>query len=265
MVYLSEDDVPGPATGGRRRRRGLRLPAGRVPTTDPACILQIADYSAPFASNFLSSLFRLEGLVRDRLGLRTVYVLPEAARERPWIRTAQDAGAIVEFLERGGSHRQRIRTLRCLGLEHRAALLHTHFGTFDADAAVAAWRLGRPVVWHMHSPFLTAGSWRRGVGEPVKFGLRARLLVGRLGGASPPRGAGAGAALIEPLLAEPEHDHPLRPLELGPEAPLREAACLLQLVGRHRLGRDLPQLAGDRRDGARCRLPARTDPRWLNA
>ncbi|HII40167.1 MAG TPA: glycosyltransferase family 4 protein [Thermoplasmata archaeon] len=191
-----------------------------MPTTDPACILQIADYSAPFASNFLSSLFRLEGLVRDRLGLRTAYVLPEAARERPWIRTAQDAGAIVEFLERGGSHRQRIRTLRCLGLEHRAALLHTHFGTFDADAAVAAWRLGRPVVWHMHSPFLTAGSWRRGVGERIKFGLVARLLVDRIVAVSPSvaEGAVAGGAPRSKFSVvlngiDVERAHPLDPAD----------------------------------------------------
>lgn len=154
-------------------------------------MLQIADYSAAFSSNFLSSLFRLQGLVHDRLGLETVYVFPEAARERTWIRAAQDTGAAVTFLERGGSHRTRVRTLERLGREHNAAVFHSHFGTFDVDAAYAAWRLGRPTVWHMHSPFLAAGTLRRRVGERLKFGLVARVLVDRIVAVSPSVAQGA--------------------------------------------------------------------------
>jgi len=158
--------------------------------------LQIADYSAAFSTNFLSSLFRLEELVRDRLALGTVYVFPETARARPWIRAAQDAGAAVEFIDRSGSHRTRIRTLRHLGQEHRAAVFHTHFGTFDVDAAYAASRLRRPTVWHMHSPFLAQGTLRRRVGERLKFTLVAPLLVDRIVAVSPSvaEGAIAGGA-----------------------------------------------------------------------
>ncbi len=190
------DDIPGSRPGDDGVEETRRLRRGRWPTADPDCVLQIADYSAPFASNFLASMFRLSDLVRDRLGLATVYVFPEAARERPWVREVRAAGAGVEFLPRAGSHRQRVAALRHWGRDHHAALFHTHFGTFDVDAAYAAWRLGRPIVWHMHSPFLTAGSWRRSFGERLKFRLLARLLVDRIVAVSPSvaEGAIAGGA-----------------------------------------------------------------------
>ena len=53
---------------------------------------------------------------------------------------------------------------------------------------------------------------------------------------------GSVARALEHLAAKPEHDRPVRALELEDEAPLREVARLLQLVGGHRLVRDPPEL-----------------------
>ncbi len=163
---------------------------------DQGCIMQIADFSAAFASNFVSSLLRLQGAVRDQLGLETFYVLPTSARARPWIAALETTGAAVGFIDKSGSHRERVQHLVRMAKDRHAALLHTHFGTFDVDAAYAGSRLRRPVVWHMHSPFLTAGSWRRQIGERLKFALVARICVDRIIAVSPSvaNGAIAGGA-----------------------------------------------------------------------
>ncbi len=149
------------------------------------CVLQIADYSAAFSSNFISSLLRLHEAVRNRLGFDTVFVFPEGARGRSWLPSIQDAGAVVRFVAKGDPHRERIRTLKQLGKEYRAVIYHTHFGTFDVDAAYAAARMGCPSIWHMHSPFIENGTLRQRIGERIKFGVVARLLVDRIVAVSP--------------------------------------------------------------------------------
>ena len=58
---------------------------------------------------------------------------------------------------------------------------------------------------------------------------------------------GLGRAPLEHLAAQAEQDQPLRALELEHEPALREVLRLLELVRRHRLGRDLAELAEDRR------------------
>ena len=138
------------------------------------CVLQVADYSAAFFSNFLSSLLRLQRAVRDGLDLESVFVFPESARSRPWLRAVEEGGARVEFCDRNASHRDRIRALRDIGREHNARLYHSHFGTFDVDVAYVAARAGVPVAWHMHSPYPEDGGLRRRVGERNRPGPAGR-------------------------------------------------------------------------------------------
>jgi glycosyltransferase involved in cell wall biosynthesis len=152
---------------------------------EDSCILHVADYSAAFFSNFLASLVHLKREVASQLGLGTVLVFPQTARDRLWMRSLVDSGAVVEFVDRGGSHRERTRTLIALARKHRASLIHTHFGTFDVDAAYAASRTKTPVVWHMHSPYPDQGSARQRLGERVKFALLARIWVDRIVAVSP--------------------------------------------------------------------------------
>ena len=59
-------------------------------------------------------------------------------------------------------------------------LFHSHFGTFDVDAAYSAACLRAAAIWHMHSPYPTFGQLRKRVGERLKFLIVARLLVDRV-------------------------------------------------------------------------------------
>ncbi len=181
------------------------------------CILQVADYSAAFFSNFLSSLLRLQRSVRDELDLESVFVFPESARSRPWLRAVAEAGVRVEFCDRDASHRERIRRLRDIGREHNACLYHSHFGTFDADVAYVAARAGAPVVWHMHSPYPEEGGLRQRVGERLKFTLLPRWFVDRVVAVSPSVAEsatrhGAPASRFVTILSGIDTDraHPLR-------------------------------------------------------
>ena len=148
-------------------------------------ILHVADYSSAFASAFIASVLRLEGVVRDRLGLRTVLALPEGARAKPWLHPIEEAGVVVRFIEKASSHHSRIRSLSRLGNEWESRILHTHFGTFDVDAAVAAKGLESAAIWHMHSPFTGGATLRHDLGERAKFAIAARLLAGRIVAVSP--------------------------------------------------------------------------------
>ncbi len=148
-------------------------------------VLHVADYSATFYSNFLSSLVRLQVPVERELGLKSAFVFPEAARDGIWVRQFIEAGIEVSFIDRAGSHWDRTRMLRRMARGQRAALYHSHFGTFDADVAYAGLSAGVPVVWHMHSPYPEAGTMRQRLGERAKFGLIARALVDRIIAVSP--------------------------------------------------------------------------------
>jgi glycosyltransferase involved in cell wall biosynthesis len=155
------------------------------PSTSGRCVVHVADFSAPFETNFVSSLVNLSKAAQAHLGLDSVFVFPERARGLGWLREISEAGIPVRFLELNSSHRDRVAALRRIGTESRSVIFHSHFGTFDVDVAYAASRVGAAAIWHMHSPYPSFRELRRRVGERIKFLLLARVLVDRIVAVSP--------------------------------------------------------------------------------
>ncbi len=142
--------------------------------------MHIADYSSPLVTNFISSILDLSRTSLARLGLRSVIVLPESVRGKPVTRFVQDQGVDVEFIEKNGTHKERVRSILRAGSDYRPVILHSHFGTFDVDVAVAGISLGSHTIWHMHSPFLRRATMRSELGELLKFSTIGRLFVERI-------------------------------------------------------------------------------------
>jgi len=155
------------------------------PALSGRSVVHVADFSPPFATNFVSSLLNLDKAIRAQLGLRSLFVFPEQARRRPWLHQIEDAGVLVRFIEPNSSHRIRIRALKRIGKESDAVLFHSHFGTFDVDVAYAASRAGAAAIWHMHSPYPSFGQVRKRVGERFKFVFVARAFVDCIVAVSP--------------------------------------------------------------------------------
>ena len=147
---------------------------------NPRCIVQVADYRAPFSTNFDVSLLELGRQVRDRLDLDSAFVFSRGAVGRPWLAKIRAEGIPVRFLDRDATHRDRVRALRRIAEETQATLLHTHFGTFDVDAAFVASRLSCGILWHMHSPYPIGATLRGRLGERAKFQVVGRLFVDRI-------------------------------------------------------------------------------------
>ncbi len=115
-------------------------------------IIQIADYGGPYRGSFIPSLLRLRESALETMGLDTIFVFSDAARCRPWVAHLANAGARVAFIERGAPRGSRLRTITRIAQERSGSLLHSHFGSFDIDCALAG-RLshGSTVLWHAHS------------------------------------------------------------------------------------------------------------------
>jgi glycosyltransferase involved in cell wall biosynthesis len=130
-------------------------------------IVQIADFAPTYSGNFIASL-RAAARECDSHGYRTVFVLPETARSRAWAEDLErDTGSRLYFLQRESTTWRKALELARIARDENAAILHTHFSTFDVAAWMAKMMLWpsrqTAVVWHEHSTFSgakNAAAWR---------------------------------------------------------------------------------------------------------
>lgn len=146
-------------------RRGAR-------TVDAPTLVIAADFAARHPGNFLRSQFAVADAVRERLGLHTMFVLPERARKRYWTSDIRDAGFGCEFLPRREPSRG--RALFELSRRSDARIVHSHYTWFDIDALYAAKRTGAAVVWHVRNGLLDY-PWTLRMSDVVKARVLGRL------------------------------------------------------------------------------------------
>lgn len=145
-----------------------------------ASIVQVADYSPNYSGNFIASLRALAAQY-GKLGLRPVWVFPDEARSRAWLKELADdpAASVYVLPRRRTGHLRYAWELAHIIWREKSAILHTHFSRFD----IAAWMAkamcalaGKHVelVWHQHSAFAPRSSRTRLALDALKLGMLGR-------------------------------------------------------------------------------------------
>lgn len=145
-------------------------------------VVHVAEFGAPYASNFISSLQALGPCLKE-VGLRQVLVLPARAKRRSWAVDWQASETPLFFLsernlwERG---KEVARIVRQQG----GILIHSHFCPADWISWFAWLRLKSmagsavpvpPLMWHYQSPPVSDGLARHVLG-PLKYRLLGRSI-----------------------------------------------------------------------------------------
>src|SRR6266850_1278619 len=163
-----------------------RLNSRSTPPLSPSqqnTIVHVADFGAPYAGNFLSSLQAL-GSRLDEAGLRQILVLPARARQKRWATDWQFSKTMPIFFLSEASLWTHAREVASIVQEQSGILIHTHFCPADWIGWVARARLQTaarrrysclPLVWHYHSPPVTAGKLRLLLG-PLKYRVLSRSI-----------------------------------------------------------------------------------------
>lgn len=134
-----------------RSGRDSRVPPGYRRRVPSRTLIHVCDYGAPYLGNFLPSQLRVGDAVRERMGLDFRFVFPTRAQGRPWLEEIDRRGFGFDFLEKERSRPSRAARLRAIARRHGAAILHSHYFTFDIDCAIAAAGRGAGVVWHVRN------------------------------------------------------------------------------------------------------------------
>lgn len=141
-------------------------------------IIQAADYAPTYSGNFIASLQAAAGECRAH-GYRVVWVLPDIVTNYDWFRQLSAEKDFTAYtLARGLGWVAYAKALSRIAIAENAALIHTHFSTYDISAwlaqAVCAVNSRRVrLVWHAHSAF-TENSRTRRIKDFVKLGLLGR-------------------------------------------------------------------------------------------
>lgn len=143
-------------------------------------IVQIADYGAPYAGNFISSLLCLHEAVATELKVDTVFVFPESARQRPWITMVQNQKIPVLFIDKSMRLVKRLQALHSIAESSNALLLHSHFTEFDLDATWVAHRMRIKSVWHVHSKLHGRYKVKQRMKDLLKMRMVAKSWVDRI-------------------------------------------------------------------------------------
>jgi glycosyltransferase involved in cell wall biosynthesis len=140
-----------------------------------SAVVQVCDYAAPYAGNFIASLLATGDAVRERLGRDYVFVFPEPARGRPWIELLRARGYKPCFIPPTRTLRGDLRPLLRIAADARAELIQTHFTRFDLPAGLVGRRLGAKVIWTSHM-----GTWNHTWQQRLRRMVKARVLAGLL-------------------------------------------------------------------------------------
>ena len=120
-------------------------------------VLELMNYAAPYAGNFLSSIRALASALRER-GTDMVLVFPARARERSWA-PALEKGYAVYYLPDGTAAAARL--LRRIFRKHDVVCVHSHFtdSHFYLPLRIASCVKPIPHIYHAHSiPHFSRGS-----------------------------------------------------------------------------------------------------------
>jgi glycosyltransferase involved in cell wall biosynthesis len=152
---------------------------GASPTRNT--IVHVAEFGAPYASNFISSLQALGRSLKDA-GLRQVLILPARAKRRNWVADWQAKKETPLYFLSEGSLWQRAGEVAAIVQEEGGALIHSHFCPADWITWLARIRLAfragdqlPPLIWHYQSPPVSAGLTRCFLG-PLKYRLLSRSI-----------------------------------------------------------------------------------------
>ncbi len=156
-------------------------PATAAPKSPGNTIVHVAEFGAPYASSFVSSLRALTPCL-ERAGLRQVLVLPARARQRQWaIDWAAEQETPLFFLS-AGTLWARAKEVASIVQREGAVLIHSHFCPADWITWFARLRLRTtfaspipPLVWHYQSPPISDGFARHLLG-PFKYRWLARSI-----------------------------------------------------------------------------------------
>lgn len=111
-------------------------------------VLFLCDYKSLYAGNFIASLTHL-GDALEMSGSRAVYVFPEAAKDRDWLKQLKE-GRTVELIPDGSPV---LSFVRSLIRKYRTDILHAHFGYMLEARLIALLDPKLKVVLHRHSDF----------------------------------------------------------------------------------------------------------------
>ena len=113
-------------------------------------ILELMNYVAPYAGNFIPSIVSLADALRGG-GTETILVFPSAARERDWIAPLRAQGFPVYFLP--DRIPDRARLLRQIAKKHDVTVVHSHFVDHTFYLPLRFCCAGKNVrhIYHAHS------------------------------------------------------------------------------------------------------------------
>lgn len=144
-------------------------------------IVHVAEFGAPYASSFISSLRALTPCL-ERAGLRQVLVLPARARQRQWAIDWAAEGETPLFFLSAGTLWARAKEVASIVQREGAGVIHSHFCPADWITWFARLRLRTtlasptpPLVWHYQSPPIRDGLARHVLG-PFKYRWLARSI-----------------------------------------------------------------------------------------
>ena len=113
-------------------------------------VLELMNYAAPYAGNFIPSVVSLAEALREK-GTDAVLVFPSAARGRDWAEQLQAQGLSVYFLPDRIQDRERL--LRRIIREHGVTCVHSHFIDRSFYLPLRLCCIGKKIrhVYHAHS------------------------------------------------------------------------------------------------------------------
>ena len=114
-------------------------------------LVHVAEYGRALGGSFVPMVLATLEHAQAR-GWRADAVLPEQAREAPWVKDFAAIGVTPRFADVEGRPARAKWLESELGGDPGPTILHTHFTLWDVPAALAARRLDRAaVVWHVHT------------------------------------------------------------------------------------------------------------------
>lgn len=150
------------------RKGRSRLYFDRILMKKPV-ICHLSDFSPEYPGSFVDSLLSLARHCRRGMGIETLCVFPDSARERPWLKRFQDEAVKYAFVPR---KKNAILALRNALKDLEPVIFHSHFERFDLSTLLLKLVLysKAKVVWHFHSVA------RQTFHQQMKDTVKARLL-----------------------------------------------------------------------------------------
>ena len=125
---------------------------------DNTNVLQILNFAAPYAGNFMRSILRLAAHLKAK-NINTVYMFPANAQKREWAR-ALSKTATVYF--RSTSVVANFRLLDQIVKENNIGIIHTHFIGPQGRLFIKLLQMKKPfikIVTHFHNHYLPSHYW----------------------------------------------------------------------------------------------------------